>query len=275
MPVVVWTLQRTGGTSLASALTKLFPNPTIEHEPFNKGRIWSRLLAGDSPCEEQVRSALPSLLAERPLIKHCCELHPLWVSRALLDTTVRVGYKHVILIRFSEEDRMKSLIFATKTSIYGRESRLHLNDSDILSTLRQSRSPDVDGEVRRSRESVAAIRKVKLLLTGKGIEHFVVGFEDLYLGGAPIMSNPYFLSLLEYIEAPPDSITENASFLERRMHGNAQGTKHLYSELSEVRNSARLFGSRTILDVGLFPRLVAGQSAEESGTASDRSTLRG
>jgi len=85
-PFIIWTLRRTGGTTLQAILEEHSGLPTIEHEPFLPGRVLSGVAeahrAGDrTGFDEGVREILR---AGYP-IKHCFEVHPKRFSIDLAD----------------------------------------------------------------------------------------------------------------------------------------------------------------------------------------------
>lgn len=122
-PYVIWTMRRTGGTTLASLLSVLSEHPGVQHEPFNAERVFGHisqafLANGDL---EQLRSDLMDCLAPRPVIKHCYELTSEAFNRVFLEVTSQLGYRHIVLDRRSEVDRIVSLELAYLTGAWGGE----------------------------------------------------------------------------------------------------------------------------------------------------------
>jgi len=120
-PFVIWTMRRTGGTTFTSLLTTLSEHPGTEHEPFNPDRkfgdITQNWITQQNP--EALMNGLDKVLASRPLIKHCYELVPEMVSLALLKATSERGYRHIVLDREAEIDRIISLELAKITGAWG------------------------------------------------------------------------------------------------------------------------------------------------------------
>ena len=93
-PFLILTLRRTGGTSLMSFLSQVSPYPNIQHEPFNKERIWGGVTAAYKENEdlEAVKAAIVQGTSERPNIKHCFEFIPLQITGALIDQADQALY---------------------------------------------------------------------------------------------------------------------------------------------------------------------------------------
>ena len=75
-PFFIWTMRRTGGTSLTSLLTNISEFNGIEHEPFNSDRKLGRFIqdfrAGKD--KQEIVNALDKVFLETPIVKHCYEL---------------------------------------------------------------------------------------------------------------------------------------------------------------------------------------------------------
>ena len=105
-------MQRTGGTTLAALLANLSEHPGVQHEPFNAERIFGHVTEGWVADRDPVamRAALVEALAERtPVIKHCHELVPAPVNEELMRVASGLGYRHMVLDRRAEVDRILSL----------------------------------------------------------------------------------------------------------------------------------------------------------------------
>lgn len=122
-PFVIWTMRRTGGTTFTSLLTTLSEHPGTQHEPFNPdrkfGNITKAWIAHKDPG--LLMDGLDQVLADHPLIKHCYELVPEEVNLALIKATSERGYRHIVLDREAEVDRIISLELAKVTGAWGAE----------------------------------------------------------------------------------------------------------------------------------------------------------
>ena len=108
-PFLIWTMQRTGGTSLTELLMAM-----SEHEPFNWAKkqprqFWPITEAWNTHHDaDALRGALDGLFAERFLIKHCYELLSMSFNLHLMQAAVGTPYRHVVLRRRDEPSRLVS-----------------------------------------------------------------------------------------------------------------------------------------------------------------------
>lgn len=123
-PFIIWTMRRTGGTTFAGLMTELSEHPGTQHEPFNIDRKFGHVVQtwNDTQDVERLMADLDMVLKDRPLIKHCYELIPEMVNLALIRATTRKGYRHIVLDRGSEVDRIISLELAKVTGAWGADS---------------------------------------------------------------------------------------------------------------------------------------------------------
>jgi len=122
IPFVIWTFRRTGGTTLTDLMMDLSEHPRIDQEPFN----WDRCLGHvsrhwyDTHDAARLEADLDAVLADKPLIKHCHELHPDAFNDALFAAAHRHGYRQLVLDRRDEVGRMLSLELAQMTGAWGK-----------------------------------------------------------------------------------------------------------------------------------------------------------
>src|SRR5579863_9787871 len=102
-PFIIWTMQRTGGTSLTDLLLEMSEHKAAEHEPFNRDRQFGAVTIAwaQTKDEEALRRALADLLAQRHLIKHTYELRDMQLNLALMEAAAR-DYRHIFLFRRDE-----------------------------------------------------------------------------------------------------------------------------------------------------------------------------
>ena len=127
-PIIIWTLRRTGGTSLANLLFTSSNFKTIQHEPFNQERVWgdvSKELRNklSKPTDEIIEYDLDHLHERiatycnlKRNIKHCIDNTPFLVTKYLLEVSQEVGYKHIVLLRKNQLQRILSLLIAQQTT---------------------------------------------------------------------------------------------------------------------------------------------------------------
>lgn len=127
-PIIIWTLRRTGGTSLANLLFTSSNFKTIQHEPFNQERVWgdvSKELTDQlsKPTDEiteydlrHLRERIAIYCNLKRNIKHTIDNPPFLVTKYLLEVSQEVGYKHIVLLRKNHFQRILSLIIAQQTT---------------------------------------------------------------------------------------------------------------------------------------------------------------
>ncbi len=180
-PFIIWTMQRTGGTTLASLLSNLSEFPKIQHEPFNVERELGWITKGwretDTPAK--TRKNILDALEPRPIIKHCYELVPEKFNIELLTTTKKLGYKHFILDRRDEQKRILSLELAKLTGAWGGKGVRENYDS-----IRSGKTKLENMNKSRALAHMAKCYNSRLILSKQmkrcGVSPFVVYFEDVY-----------------------------------------------------------------------------------------------
>lgn len=195
-------MRRTGGTTLASLLAALSEHPSIEHEPFNEGRAMGHVLANSTARRnlKKLRIELRNCLADKPLIKHCYELCQQPFNTALMEVTTELGYRHIILDRRNEMDRVLSLELARLTGAWGSDEakrvypgieagNVALPEIDILNAI---------DEIALSR--VRRLELVKMTARANPAS-FVVYFEDVY--SDPVAGRDLIGRLMGYIGIDP------------------------------------------------------------------------
>lgn len=180
-PFLIWTMRRTGGTTLASLVMDMSEHLATEHEPFNVDRKFGWITRGfrQGADREAIAAAIDEALAPGRKIKHCHEIVPVELNRVLLEAAERHGYRHVILDRRNEVDRIISLELAKITGAWGKEAAdanysriergdVHLDPIELEAPLRHL-------ELCRDRR-----KQLARLFSTAGITPFVIHFEDVY-----------------------------------------------------------------------------------------------
>lgn len=125
-PILVWTMRRSGSTALARALSLLSSFGDVLEEPFNRNRAFghvrrgyrARRFLGVPLGGGWQRRAVDAVLASRPNVKHCYELHDRSLNRALLHSAERRGYAQLRLERYADVERILSLCLARETGVW-------------------------------------------------------------------------------------------------------------------------------------------------------------
>ena len=214
-PYVIWTMRRTGGTTLATLLNTLSEHPTIEHEPFNPERRFGHVSADFKMTNDagRLRDTLMICLQNRPLIKYCYELLPPAFNAALLEVTTALGYRHIILDRRSEADRILSLELAQMTGAWGgdRAKQIYPGIEAGEVTL-----PPINEDKVMREMTLCRARRQELVQMIASITPapFVVYFEDVYsdpqAGRALIARLLAFLGIRSEAHEGYDKLVSNA-----------------------------------------------------------------
>lgn len=174
-------MQRTGGTTLAVLLADLSEHPKAKHEPFNIERPFGFVTRQflDHGNEIRLTADMGKVLEPRPVIKHCHELVPAPLNRALMQAAVARGYRHIILERRNEADRILSLKLAEQTGVWGWKTARETYDGIIRN--REALHPlDLQAALAHLHHCQARRQALAALLHEAGQTPFVIHFEDIY-----------------------------------------------------------------------------------------------
>lgn len=202
-PYVIWTLRRTGGTTLGTLLSRLSEHPSTQHEPFNKDRVFAHVSQGFAQSGDvgQLRGDLRKALAGRPVIKHCYELMSPAFDAVFLEVTTALGYRHIVLDRRRETDRIISLELAYLTGAWGSDAARDIYPAieagEVTLAAMDAQRATSQMRMCHNRRSVLAQQ-----MTAMGQRPFVVYFEDVYAdpqAGAALIGR-----LLAYLGIRPE-----------------------------------------------------------------------
>lgn len=228
-PHIVWTFRRTGGTTLASLLSSLSPHPTVEHEPFNKGRVFGDVADAyaDGRLEEYERG-IRQLFDRQYVIKNCLEIRTLDFNLDIAARSSEGGaYKHLVLLRKDEPKRLLSLAVALETGSWSpREAEA------VIEELKAKPNPSITLNIRRfqieHQRCQARLVKLKEFFDSRAIPYKVVHFEDIYVGEkAPRITK--LEEVLRFLELGPASEDEI-----RRLFTKAQKSNKIYDHISNL-----------------------------------------
>lgn len=200
---MIWTMRRTGGTTLASLLGTLSEYRGVQHEPFNNERIYGHISAAfvQTADATQLRLDLWELLAKRPLIKHCYELVSHAFNEVLLEVTAELSYRHIILDRRNEIDRIVSLELAYQTGAWGGDAAKKIYPAIeagevVLEPLNLERARQQISLCHTHRQELAQKMDVAQIMP------FVVYFEDVY--SRPQAGRALIERLLAFLDIRPE-----------------------------------------------------------------------
>ncbi len=222
-PFIIWTFRRTGGTNLGQALFKESQYDTVEHEPFNLDRCFGYVHAEWRKDKdiEKMRASVEAILAKKVLIKHCLELMPLELNRAIAEISSKLGYQHLFLYREFPTDRLLSLNYARQTNVWGKDQlRKYGVDEKVFNNAIPTK--ELITHELNCRQSMALLFN---FLSEKKAKPLAVSFESLYQSGFEYSSS-LVLGVFDKLGLSKKSVTHG--FLNSMLKRGGQGTKNDY-----------------------------------------------
>lgn len=225
-PYVIWTMRRTGGTTLATLLNLLSEHPGIQHEPFNAERKLGHIYQSFEKTGDvaQLRAALNEGLAHRPVIKHCYELMNNAFNKVLMQVTTALGYRHIVLDRRSETDRVISLALAQLTGAWGGDAAQKLYPAIEAGEVVLGRM-DMDHATYQMRLCHTRRKELAAMTKRAAPAPFVVYFEDVY--SDPAAGRALVARLLAYLGIRPGNYPQYETLLEDALLRRGQNTARI------------------------------------------------
>lgn len=222
-PFIIWTLRRAGGTNLGQALFSSSNYSGVEHEPFNEDRIFGHVTKAwnKSKNRADLYDSVDKILSNKPLIKHCLEIMPEPVNIALMELSIKHGYKHLFLYREKPTDRLLSLNYAQQTNVWGKkQKKLRPVDKKVFSNpIPVDRLVDHEYSCRKK------LRLIYKKLIELGEQPLAVSFEQLYLFRFEYARN-LVQEVYQELGVSLEQLTDDVLF--KMLKGGAQGTKDDY-----------------------------------------------
>jgi LPS sulfotransferase NodH len=225
-PYIIWTLRRTGGTTLAAFLASLSEHPGVEHEPFNPERAYGAVIRDwqDHQDPDQLRAGFERVLAPRPVIKHCHELMPLAFNAMLMQVTRAMGYAHLVLDRRDEVGRILSLELAKQTGAWGKDTA-----TQVLAELKAgSRAMEPFDQREAAHHAVLCAKRRAWLaeeFARHGITPHEIFFEDVY--GDPAQGRAKVGAVLAHLGITPADHPEYETRLNEALLTKGQNSARL------------------------------------------------
>lgn len=232
-PYIIWTMQRTGGTTLAALLADLSEYSGIEHEPFNPERMLGWVTKGwlETRDEEKLRADMAKALESLPLIKHCYELLPLEVNRVLMEVSCALGYRHIILDRRAEPRRVLSLELAKLTGAWGGKDAGAVYGQIERGEL-QLEPMNVDGALRHMTYCQKQRQALQDLFTAQGTSAFVIYFEDVYAD--PEAGRQRIRRLLDFLGIDPAAHADYEAWVDDALLRKGQNSARVMEAVPNI-----------------------------------------
>lgn len=232
-PFLIWTLRRTGGTTLTTLLTALSDHPGTEHEPFNPDRHFGAVTRHWRAQQDaaRLRADIEAALAPRPVIKHCYEIMPPALNRTLMEVSTERGYRHVILDRRDEADRVLSLELAKITGAWGSEAATRIY-AEIEAGTGTLAPLDIEGAVAHLRYCHKRRGEIRDLLVASGQRPHVIYFEDVYRD--PQAGRAQVGAVLEFLGIDPADHPDYEARLTEALLTRGQNSARIMSAVPNI-----------------------------------------
>lgn len=188
-PWILLTLRRTGGTSLMAFLQSISRFPAVQHEPFNPDRVFGWITKGfrETLDEAWLAAQIDGVLAERPNLKHCLDVARPELTRVLIDTCQRKGYRFLLLTRRDEAARLASLYLAFATGVWGAAQAREIYPQIIAGT-RKADPIDPSEVETQVKTDFYSLGRTLTCLRNRQINYPWLVFEELYHGTEPVQA---------------------------------------------------------------------------------------
>lgn len=220
-PHIIWTMRRTGGTSLATLLQRYSPYPVVDHEPFNAGRAWHPIVEKFKTDAREAEKMLREALRKRPVIKNCYDMYPAKLHGLLMQLTTEAGYRHIVLDRRNEADRLLSLALAAQTGSWGRKTARAVY-AEILDGTRKLEAISEAYLLKQMRQAAQCRKWLAGTMAAAGLTPHVVFFEEMY--GSDADGETRVREVFRFLEIPMEPADRFAADLHETLHKKSQGT---------------------------------------------------
>jgi len=251
-PFFIWTVQRTGGTSLAELLMKMSEHKSAEHEPFNwrvhKPRQFAAVARNWAETKDlpTLQSALKAIVDERYLIKHCFELHGTPLNLKILQAATKAGYRHILLLRQDELSRLVSKFIAEANGTWFKDYAAEVY-AGIAAGKRQLQPLPVDQIVAAYEHVHRTTGRIRDALDQPGVDRQHVWYEDIYTGDRETRME-HLNALFRFLDFSPETIAAHQADIEKKIFAGGQNTGNILQfvpNLDEVRGALAKVGYTT------------------------------
>jgi hypothetical protein len=243
-PFIIWTLRRTGGTSLRRVLYWLSSFGAWDDEAFNEERQFGSITKSFLGNRDflQLESEVKKIVAERKNLKHCIEVVPYEVNSALLRSSLEHDYRHVVLLRANEVDRQISLEIARQSGAWGPDEATSIF-SRVKERQIELKPLNIDVIRQQMERDATALGRLVRLLHANRVAYSLVFFEDFYTGSlqqrvSKMQELCETLALANAANEPPEAF--QGSLMDRD-----QGTKEIYPFVPNIDAGRELVESYT------------------------------
>jgi hypothetical protein len=246
-PFFIWTLQRTGGTSLADLLMKMSEHKSAEHEPFNLRRQFGHITRrwDETKNDSETVDAVAKVFADRYLIKHCYDLHGMAFNVLLARAALPTDYRHIILLRRDERSRVVSKLIAEANGTWFKDYARKVYDQ-IAQGERALKPLPADRAVAYFTHCRDKTMKLRRRMRQFGLKPLQIFYEDLYVGERK-QRLAHLDGLFDFLGFTPGDIAAHAVEIEDKIFGGGQNTADIIQfvpNLDEVETALAAAGLR-------------------------------
>ncbi len=220
----IWTVRRTGGSSLKRSLEYISDHPVIQAEPFNSDRM-----LGYDHEEEKLLQRFEEIRGKNYCIKHCWELHKPKYNNMILDYAAQEGYRFILLTRENVLEMLISLELAFQTKVWGRGqigniSNYEKREFDALNLKRMKRNCE---------EYNKSLEQCRNRFIQEKFEWIEISHEQLYQGSQESRFN-HFNSLCDFLNISQEKINEKSDVLHDELMNKKQNSSKIYSNIPNI-----------------------------------------
>lgn len=234
--VVIWTVQRTGSTTLANILELLY-NQSILHEPFNSNR--SMAYKRD---KEVLIQQLKSLQQKPISIKHCWNVHSPQYNQLILNFTIEEGYRIILLYRENALAREISSQLAKQTGVWGQSSiKKYPNylEQELLSLNIKQMKKNIETYLEQ-------LKEYKNYLIQKKVNFFEVSFEDLFENSLETRLRQ-IKNICQFIGVSPENMKNKHEEICDLLMNYRQNGKPIYQKIPNIKEIQQEFSNYTLV----------------------------
>ncbi|WP_146136720.1 hypothetical protein [Aliiruegeria haliotis] len=217
------------------------------HEPFNAQRPFHWIVRNFKQDAEHksLSSDMEEALKDSPCIKHCYDLLPVPIHKALLEVAANHSYSFVILDRRNDLDRVLSLQLAQQTGAWGPSGAKERYPEILAGRIKLE---PISAEKVRSALETGRNRRamLKRQLSAHGKRPHVVLFEEVY--GDPSVGVEKVAGLMEFLGVDVSANSDYESALNQTLTGTSQNSASILEHVPNIAELREQFSSFS--DVG-------------------------
>ena len=228
-PFFIWTMQRTGGTSLTDLLMQMSEHPGAEHEPFNWAKkkprqFWPITEAwGETKDVVALSNSLDEVFAQKYLIKHCYELHGMPFNLHIMRAAAKADYRHILLLRRDESSRLISKFIAEAQGTWFKDYANKVFD-EVAQGQRKLGPLPVERVIAHYKHCRENTKVIRANLKELGVNCAEVYYEDLYVGDRePRLARLH--KLVDFLGFTPEEVASNEKKIQHTIFHTGQNTR--------------------------------------------------